>query len=235
MLSTTPTTCPTAPAWVIKGPANNGVGYTTFDCSDTVVFNFNGQFIIAADNSLSVTGDMVITSSLCPLLAYKTVNLTHVTLFADDKSALFQGYGIYVPLAYLGPVPFESYFITSSQGGGISAGATFWIRIWDNSGVVLFDTYPCQPTATNITVQPPSPVSVIQPNSYLIISNPTGQTISALTGEQAGTSSNIPVGIIVGVAVGIAVFVVIVALVVYFLLKTGKEQQSTATESFVQM
>jgi len=235
MLSSTATSCASSPSWVIKGPSNSGVGYVTYECSDNLVFNFNGQFIIAADNSLAVTGDLIITSSLCPLLAYKTVNLTHVTLFADDKSALFQGYGIYVPLAQLGPVPFESYFITSSQGGGISAGATFWVRIWDNSGVVLFDTYPCQPTASNITVQPPSPVSVIQPNSYLIISNPTGQTISALTGEQAGTSSNIPVGIIVGVAVGIAVFVVIVALVVYFLLKTGKEQQSTATESFVQM
>jgi len=228
--------CNNAP-WVIQGPANSGVGYSSFDCTDNIFFSFNGAFLVKADGTLGVSGDMLISSVNCQLLAYSPINLTHLTLFADDRSALFTGYGTYQLLPQLGAVPFQSYFTTSSPGSGVGTGATFWVRIWDNAGNVLFDTAPCQPTTQNITIQPPAPYSAIVGDSYLDIYNPTSQTISALTGEEAASStSNIPIGIIVGVSVGIVVFVIIVALVVYFLLKTGQQQQnSPAAEKFVQM
>jgi len=233
-------------SWIIKGASSAPVDPTSetssvtysdiTGCDGYAHFLFNSQFLEGDDgDTLIARGNGILNWPYCAGLTFQSVNVSHLTLFADGQSALLTGFGIYSALPSLGPLPFTIYAVDSSPD-------SFHFRLSDNSGVVLFDTDPCMPPITDITVQPQLPNSVISTGSVLNpvkIYNPTGEEISALLGDSSsagGVATGITVGALLGIVFGIAGLVVIISVVIYFLVKSGQFSSLTPKgERFVKM
>jgi hypothetical protein len=202
------------------------------DCSGYATFNLAAKFKKSGNNFTTMTvaadGSTIVSWATCAGgLEFKSTNLTHLTLFADGRSALWTGYGQYSLAPHLGDLPFTLYAVDGGTNSNL--GDAIHFRLSDNSGNVLFDTNPCAAPITDIKVQPAKPAcSITSDSAGLSVSNPAQQLVSAL-GTDSGVSS-IPVGLVVGIVIGMMVFIVIVAAIVYLLL-VRRQNASAATQS----
>jgi len=221
--------------WIEKGLIYK-YGDTAQDlsCDGFAQISFSAKFqqITGQSGKVQATGTTFVSWATCAGgLTFTSNTLTHLTLFADGKSALWTGYGQYNVAPFVGDLNFTAYAI---DGGNGILGDYIWLRIFDSNGNVYFDTDPCMPTVSNITIQPKTPNSLITADTQqgVTISNPAQSLVSAIAGEDSSVGG-LPVGVIVGIVIAIMAFIVIVATIVYFLLaqkyaKAGTQQQFVA-------
>jgi len=223
--------------WIEKGLVYK-YGDTAVDlsCDGFAQISFSAKYqqITGQPGKVQATGTTFVTFATCAGgLTFTSNTLTHLTLFGDGKSALWTGYGQYNVAPYVGNLNFTAYAV---DGGNGILGDYIWLRIFDSNGNVYFDTDPCMPTVTNITIQPKTPNSLITADTQqgVTISNPAQSTVSAIGGD--GTVyTGVSAGVIAGIVIAVMAFIVIVATITYFLLAQKYAKAAGTQQQFVAM
>jgi hypothetical protein len=207
-----------------KNWISNFPGYgSTAQCSGYPRIDLSASFVYDNANNLKASGSTYFTWANCggASISFSSVNLLHLSIFADGCSALWTGTGCF------GSSTTTYNFTVYVIDGGKTGADSVHMRIFDAYTTYL-DTDPCMPTTLfdSWTVQPTRiPLTLLAPSadSAVTVRNPSDQTVSALTSETGAAAT--PVGLIVGIVAGIMVFIIVVATIVFFLLK---KQQNKA-------
>jgi hypothetical protein len=217
--------------WIVRTYSYNTQTYqdelTDKKCGGKASVKFGAKFSV--DNyTIKAEGNTYLDWESCGIEFEGT--LEHLSLFSDGASALWVGEGTYVGDIH------STFSLYAVDGGGPASaiGDKVHVRIIEKAtGKVLFDSDPCMRVDADWKVQPQTqPNSILDPSSIgFAIINPTGQDVSAITGDDYLARNGIPVGLIVGIVIGLLLFTVLVAGVVYFLLK----RVPASSDKFIQM
>lgn len=215
--------------WIVSGRPTASGGFQTCSCDGSASILFNSKFSIG--NQLTVDGQLIFRIAQCCASSIQFVSTTveHLTIFSDQKSAIFVGKGTYNEDT---AATFSAFVYSSTSSlGSVRA---FYLNVKSTSGVTLLNTDPCFPEVTDWTVLPSGlPRTVVNsdpslPSDFTVF-NPVTATLSAV--EDDTSSARTSPGVIAAIVSSLVVFIIIIAVVIFFALR----QTPTSDGSFRQM